>query len=266
MIMNRRHLFLGLGLLFVLYASAWAQEGRRVLLLPVDVRGSGESLTTAQVTAYLESAVESEAPTVQVILPEMLEASDSPPSLSDARLLAQKYRVDAVAWLAVRFRDQSLPTQDMYMHNLTLSAAARFWVYDATGDSVLLDEPVSVVKQTPLSASVGVATEGAAMTDLKYACGSELASTLVHAAQDARNKNRMASWSSSPKLAQASASRTYQNFLTAFSAYQDAVGESDFVEAASTQTQARQAWASLTTTEKTQAESDYPGIQKWIGK
>jgi hypothetical protein len=264
--MIRRSLFIALGLMIVLSTLSVAQETKRVLLLPVDIRGSRESLTSDEVTAYLESAVESEAPGVDVVLPtQVMEASESPPSVEDARALAKEYNANSVVWLTVRFRDQSLPTASEYTRNLTLSAAARLWIYGDVSDRVIVDEPVSVVRQTPLSSSVGVATQAAAMRDLKFSCGTELASSLVHAALDARNRRMVGSWNE-PKAPEAAASGNYQHFLRAFSAYQTAVAESDFVAAAGAQTEARQAWADLAESDRAKAEAQYPGLQKWIGQ
>ena len=259
--MYRKFIFLTLGLLTALGTFCSAQETRRVLLLPVDVRGSDETMTSKEVTSFLESAAEQSAPGVDIVMPSsFLEASDDPPSLDDARALLQEYKADSVVWLAVRFRSSSLPTGSFYTRNLTLSAAAQLWIFSAASDSVILNEPVSVVRQTPLSSSVGVATEAAALNDLKFSCGTELASSLVHAALDARNKKMVGAWSGSQT------SSSYQGFVRAMTSYQKAVGESDFVAAASAQTNARHAWQDLSEADKTRAQAQYPGLLGWLGE
>lgn len=264
--MIRKLLLLTLLLVAALSSVAWTQESRRVLLLPVDIRGSRETLTSSEVTGFLESAVEQQAPGVDAVLPsDLMEPSSVPPTVDEARLLAQKYNATSVAWLTVRFRSQSLPTESSYTRNLTLSAASRLWIYSAVQDKVIVDEPVSVVRQTPLSSSVGIATQAAAMKDLKFACGSELAASLVHAALDARNKQTVAGWkpSQAPDVTETGA---YQQFLRVFATYQQAVRESDFVAAAAAQTESRQAWDELSVAEKSQAEAQFPGVQTWIGE
>jgi len=250
-------------LLLALVSTVQAQEvSQRVLLLPVDVRGSQESLNSTQITGFIESAAEAEAPGVDIVLPSrLLRASDAPPSQDDARALLAEYNADSVAWLSVRFREQSLPTSDAYLQNLTLSAAARMWVFSGSKNQVVLDEPVSVVRQTPLSASVGISTQAAAMQDLKYSCGRELASSLVHVAIEARKKNLVGGWQDAGEATAGS-----RRFLSAFSAYQKAVGESDFVAAAAAQTDSRQAWANLSASEKAALGKQYPGLQKWLGE
>jgi alpha-ketoglutarate-dependent taurine dioxygenase len=264
--MTRNPLLLTFLLLVTLSSLGLAQETRRVLLLPVDIRGSRETLTSSEVSAFLESAVEQQAPGVDVVLPSrLLEESDNPPSLDDVRLLAKEYNASSVAWMTVRFRSQSLPTESMYTRELTLSAAARVWIYSAVRDQVIVDEPVSVTRQTPLSSSVGIATQAAAMKDLKFACGTELASTVVHAALDATNKTTVAAWkpTQAPEVTETG---PYQHFLRAFATYQDAVRESDFVAAAAAQTSSRQAWAGLTVAEQAKAEAQFPGVQGWLGE
>jgi len=264
--MYRKFIFLTLGLLTALGTFCSAQETRRVLLLPVDVRGSDETMTSKEVTSFLESAAEQSAPGVDIVMPSsFLEASDDPPSLDDARALLQEYKADSVVWLAVRFRSSSLPTGSFYTRNLTLSAAAQLWIFSAASDSVILNEPVSVVRQTPLSSSVGVATEAAALNDLKFSCGTELASSLVHAALDARNKKMVGAWSGS-QTASTETSSSYQGFVRAMTSYQKAVGESDFVAAASAQTNARHAWQDLSEADKTRAQAQYPGLLGWLGE
>lgn len=265
--MLRNHIPAVFILLLALVSTLQAQEvSQRVLLLPVDVRGSQESLTSTQITGFIESAAEAEAPGVDIVLPSrLLRASNAPPSLDDARALLEEYNADSVAWLTVRFREQSLPTSDAYLQNLTLSAAARMWVFSGSKDQVVLDEPVSVVRQTPLSASVGVSTQAAAMQDLKYSCGTELASSLVHIALEARKKNLVGGWQEAGE-ATATTTAGSRRFLSAFSAYQKAVGNSDFVAAAAAQTDSRQAWANLSASEKAALEKQYPGLLKWLGE
>jgi hypothetical protein len=48
--------------------------------------------------------------------------------------------------------------------------------------------------------------------------------------------------------------------------YQKAVGESDFVAAASAQTNARHAWKDLSEADKTRAQAQYPGLLGWLGE
>jgi len=223
-------------------------------------------LTSAEVTGYLDAAVERQAPTVQVLQSPDFAEMDNPPSPEDAQLMVDKYGVDAVVWIAVRFQNQNLPTLNEYMRNLTLSAAARMWIYDGTTQSVLVDEPLSVVRQTPMSSSVGIGGQAAAVRALKFSCGTELASSLVHAAQDARNRSKVKAWSATSPKVSAPENKNLAEFQAAFTAYQKVVSESDFAGAANAQVRARDAWKNLTEDERIEVETQYPGVREWIGK
>lgn len=268
--MRRLVLVLFLLALAALPAAAKPPEGGAVLL-PIYLQGPYQPITGQQFTEQLGAVLHKAGMAKNVYRvtdAELQRAGFStpsrPPSEGIAQGLCETSGKRFCVWMSLQLSATMGPNKD----NLAMSGATRFWAYDSTSKSVVVDSPIGSVHSLPLMGSASPDALAKVTQQLVSLNVKDIALQIVTISEQSVANQRVASWQAAAQARQpvqpTGPSQNYRDMVTACQDYAKAVAQSDLMATQDALKRAYTLYPALTGQEKRQIEQDYPGTEVWM--
>lgn len=248
-----------------------APVGGGAVLLPISLQGTYQPIKGPQFTDEL-AAVLRKAGMGQNLV-RMSEADlqkagfttpDHPPSLGVAQGLCQSTGKQFCVWMSLRLSATTSSNGD----NLAMSGATRFWAYDSTSGTVVVDSPLGSIHSMgiPVKASPEVLQQ--ATMKLVDQNVKDLALQVVTLVEQKAASVRVDAWQAAGRAREpvppATPSAAYQAMVQSCKDYASAVGQGDLMATQDALKRAYTTYPTLTGQEKAKIEQDYPGTEAWM--
>ncbi len=250
-----------------LAAGAWAQAPTEVLILPIEMPGYYSPLESETLTKIFQQKVAKLAPQADIQLSTAADltayqykaGANLPPSAEVAEKMCRAYQANYVCWTSVSFR----PDFNKSTGSLALGGAARLWVYSQDKRSVVIDQPVSLVRAGHVQDVTDEEASRAVASELAQGCVEDLAVQIVSIAryrqQQPQAQSGVSSWQP-PKDFQATQSANYKDMVSAAQLYQRAEKNQSLMNITSSLSDMQMLWTQLTPSERKAINDNYPGI------